>query len=135
MSVTLPGVPAAIVVAWLALVNTTRATVSAPPLTNDPALAWFAQWRAEQIVATGQFGHTLPDGGLVFDVLSGVGYPYQLAGENLGACMCAPDVIEAALEASPSHRANVLEPRYHRVGLGVAQAQSGESTYVQLFAD
>jgi uncharacterized protein YkwD len=120
--------------AWLALVNVDRDAAGVPPLHWDPDLAWVAQWRSEDMATRGAFGHGLPDGGTVFDVLSTAGVPYKLAAENLGRCACEPEAIEQVLMGSTNHRENVLEEHFRRVGLGVARASDGRLYYVQLFA-
>jgi uncharacterized protein YkwD len=122
---------------WLALVNTDRARAGVPALTLDADLISTAQWRADDLAARAPvtLAHSLAGGGLVTDLLVAGGVPFHRAGENLGRCTCPVEEIEPALLASPGHRANLLEPAYTRLGLGVTEGADGRTYYVQLFAD
>ena len=122
---------------WVALVNTDRAGAGLAPLQLAPELVSTAQWRADGLATTAPaaLSHTLPTGGPFSDALLASGIGFQLAGENLGRCVCPVEAIELALLASPAHRANLLEPAYTRVGLGIAEDPQGRTCYVQLFAD
>ena len=123
--------------AWLALVNTDRADAGLPPLALDADLVAYAQWRAEGLAIAAPKGlpHTLPTGGAVYDALAAGGLRVHHAGENLGRCVCLVEDIQQALLASPGHRANVLDPAYARMGLGMAEGPDGRTYYVQLFTD
>jgi uncharacterized protein YkwD len=61
-----------------------------------------------------------------------------LAGATVGEDVAhAPNVERAhrALWASPSHRANLLHPRFDAIGIGVASARDGSVWVCLLFAD
>jgi uncharacterized protein YkwD len=45
------------------------------------------------------------------------------------------EAIEPALLAPPTHRANLVDPAYTRVGLGMADGADGRTYYVQLCMD
>ena len=84
---------------WLSLVN---------PMVVDPQLNTRAQVRAEYL-CTHAWSH---DGWLT----SFKEIPYQYAGENLAKGFPQPVDSFNALMASPSHRANIMNPLYTHVG-------------------
>ncbi|HZW90857.1 MAG TPA: CAP domain-containing protein, partial [Myxococcaceae bacterium] len=54
-------------------------------------------------------------------------YAYQASGENLGMA-AGPLAAHAAIEESPGHRKNLLDPAFEHVGFGLArQARDGGS--------
>src|SRR5918911_3727610 len=114
---------------WLALVNTDRTRAGLSPLRLDAELVSTAQWRADGLaaIAPEALSHTLPTGGLFSEALVAGGIGFRLAGENLGRCPCPVEEIEPALLASPAHRANLLEPAYTRLGLGIGEDPQGRT--------
>ena len=64
------------------------------------------------------------------------GYAYQYAGENLAINFTSSEGVQEGWMASPSHRANIVNPRYSEIGIGVltGQFEGYESTIVvQMF--
>ena len=116
----------------LALVNQARAQSGLAPLAGDPELIRLARLKARDMVERGYFGHQSPTYGSPFDLLRSTGISYRHAGENLAG---APDVETAHtnLMASPGHRANILNPNYTRVGIGVVEGGPCGKVFVQLF--
>ncbi|MBC7104585.1 MAG: sporulation protein [Firmicutes bacterium] len=116
----------------LTLVNQARARSGLAPLTADPELVRLARLKARDMIARGYFGHQSPTYGSPFDMLRAAGVSYRYAGENLAG---APDVesAHANLMASPGHRANILNPNYTRVGIGVVDGGPYGKIFVQLF--
>ena len=111
----------------LCLVNAERIDRGLAPLTENARLATAARRYAEDMVAGGYFSHTGRDGSDFSERLRRVGYiptARQWAiGENLAwgtGALATPAAIVRAWMNSPGHRANVLEPRYREIGLGVA---------------
>jgi uncharacterized protein YkwD len=74
---------------------------------------------------TRTFAHVLPSDGSVSDRLDRAGYARRVAGENIGLSATALDAHEA-VASSPAHLANLLDPRYTRLGLGAAPGESPE---------
>ena len=62
------------------------------------------------------------------------GVRFGAAGENL-ALAPTVQVAHDGLMNSPGHRANILNPRYRRVGIGVADGGMHGKMFVQNFAD
>jgi uncharacterized protein YkwD len=116
----------------LGLINAERAQVGAGPLHIDATLNAIAQARSQDMIARHYFSHHIPGGGMVFDILDRDHVSYEMAGENLALnnyidfYPLARTVRQtnADLMNSPDHRANLLEPRYTEIGLGMAFEQS-----------
>lgn len=82
----------------------------------------------------GYFAHESPDGLSPFDRLDKAGVHFSAAGENLAL---APDVEIAhrGLMNSPAHKANILDPDFRRVGVGVINGGIYGEMFVQEFTD
>jgi uncharacterized protein YkwD len=118
------------------LVNQARQQAGVPLLQLDPALSAVARAHSEAMRDRGFFGHDDPVTGKSFlDRLLDAGQPFRTAGENLATTTHAADpagFAHANLFASPEHRAEILDPAFDRVGVGVAR--SGDSYwFTQLF--
>jgi uncharacterized protein YkwD len=80
------------------------------------------------------FGHVSPEGKSVADRLDEAGITFQVVGENLAL---APTLTTAhiGLMNSEGHRANILEPDFKRVGIGVIDNGIYGKLFVQIFTD
>lgn len=137
-SPTAPGPPSVAQVenGSFVLLNQARATAGLPALQLDPALSAIARAHSEAMRDRGFFDHRDPTTGKTFtDRLRDGGQAFRTAGENLAMLTNAADPAGFAhsnLFASPEHRADMLNPTFDRVGVGVAQA--GNSYWLtQLF--
>jgi uncharacterized protein YkwD len=102
----------------LALLNEGRRAAGVAELVSDGALTTVALAHARDMVAAHFFGHQSPTTGRVDDRVRRAGISVIKVGENVSQ----GDSVEAAyaaLMASPSHRANMLEPAFTHVGIGV----------------
>lgn len=97
----------------LALLNGERADHGLAPLRLQGALDAGAQAHARTMAAEGRLFHT----SMVDSAPAG----WRNLGENVGRAGDAR-ALHDALMASPTHRANVLDPSYDYVGIGVAAA-------------
>jgi uncharacterized protein YkwD len=59
----------------------------------------------------------------------------RFVGENIGYGPVSADAMMAMWMASPSHRANILNPRFTTIGIGAAQTSSGVWYAVQDFVE
>ncbi len=118
----------------LGLINAERTHAGAAPLHADATLTALAQARSQDMVDRHYFAHEIPDVPgvrLVFDLLDRAHVPYQMAGENLARNNdLAVEGLDGAIRDtnadlmhSPAHRANILEPAYTTLGLGLAVAR------------
>jgi hypothetical protein len=102
-------------------------------LARDAELDRLAQRHAERMARTGKLGHDAGDGP-PDDRVAAAGLGARRVGENVAA---APSIARAhqSLWASPSHRDNLLDDRFARVGIGVAVDAHGTRWVAELFTD
>lgn len=108
--------------ALLAMMNAARAAEGLRPLTRDAALEDVARQHAEAMRSRGLLAHDAGEGG-VSARLQAAGLTPSSYGENIAR---AENVARAhrVIWASPSHRGNLLDPRYRAVGVAVVEDQS-----------
>jgi uncharacterized protein YkwD len=97
---------------WLAKINGLRTSLGLGPLQLDGELTGLAQSWAEHMAATGTLSHTP-------NLASGVSSDWTKLGENVGF---GPnnDLIWNGFLNSPKHYANLTDPAFTHVGIGVA---------------
>ncbi|HEV2884960.1 MAG TPA: CvpA family protein [Pyrinomonadaceae bacterium] len=102
----------------LDLVNRERTSRGLKPLAPDPELTQVARSHSGDMFARGYFAHDTPEGRSPFDRIKEANVRFQTAGENLAL---APSVLVAhnGLMNSPGHRANILQPSFGRLGIGI----------------
>lgn len=115
-----PYVAAVISAVLVDLANADRAELELPELTTNPLLTAAAQAKADDMAARGYFSHTTPEGYDSWHWFKQVGYDYRFAGENLAVNFSDSADVEAAWMASPTHRDNIVSPRYTEIGIATA---------------
>lgn len=113
-------------------INQERANVGLAPLTVDLRLVGVAEAKAQDMNTNGYFSHTSPTYGSPFDMMRNAGIQFYSAGENI-ARNISVDAAMAAFMSSDGHKANILNPGYNHVGVGIVYSSAG-SFYVQEFA-
>lgn len=119
----------------LADTNAQRAAYGLPPLSFTPALDAVAAGRSEDMVKRNYFSHVDPDGHDPFWHMQQGGVSFMAAGENIAEGQPTPDAVVQAWMNSPGHRANILNPNYHHIGIGIAQAANGMLVWTQDFTN
>lgn len=116
------------------LVNKERRQRGIAELSWAPEIVPVARAHAKDMWERKYFSHYSPEGKDVGDRLSEGGIRYSIAGENLAL---APTVSTAhtGLMNSEGHRANILETRFHKVGIGVIDNGYYGKMFVQVFTD
>lgn len=116
-------------------VNVARRESGLTPLAADPRLTEIARGHSCAIAGGGFFDHAAPDGTTMGDRLRAAGVQYRSAGENIAHIQSRGDPAVRAVTGwlrSPSHRENILSPRFTATGVGVCQV--GRAFYfTQLF--
>jgi uncharacterized protein YkwD len=132
----LPDAPArpALEAQMLALVNQARSEHGLRALSADPEAAEVARAHSRDMLARGYFSHVSPQGHTPFERLQRAGVRYRAAGENL-ALAPAVTVAHDGLMNSPGHRANLLNPRFGRVGIGIVDGGRHGLMVTQKFRD
>ena len=120
----------------ISLTNAARAGVGLTPVVYNGQLASAAQSKANDMALSEYFAHTSPTGVTPWYWIRSAGYTYTYAGENLAVHFSEAEDVTAGWMASPSHRANILEPRFEEIGVGVSYGryQDYPTTFVvQMF--
>jgi uncharacterized protein YkwD len=109
--------------ATLCLINAQRARHGDQPLTENVRLDRAAVLHSLDMAKRQYFEHVDPDGVAPDARIVQQGYPPILVGENLAwgeTVKSTPAVIVSLWMRSPGHRANILEPQYREIGIGMA---------------
>ncbi|MGC4020165.1 MAG: CAP domain-containing protein [Muricomes sp.] len=113
------------------LVNKERAKAGLSPVKADATIQSAAQVRAKEIEKS--FAHTRPDGSSFSTALTQKGVKYQGAGENIAWGQKSPEQVMNGWMNSAGHRANILNAKYTKIGVGCYQNASGTLYWTQLF--
>jgi hypothetical protein len=113
----------------IAVVNEFRSQNGLPPLGYNGALTNSATMKANDMFAKNYWSHYSPEGNGPAYFIGAAGYGYISAGENLAKGFSYERSIVNAWMGSDGHRANVLNPNFQHMGVGVvAGTLSGVST-------
>lgn len=115
-------------------VNEERTKAGVPKLTVDITMVTVAREHSRDMFLHRYFSHVSLDGKDPATRLTDAGIKYSAMGENIAY---APDVTTAhqGLMNSPEHKANILDPAFHRIGIGIISTDSFGSMYTQDFAN
>ena len=102
----------------LELVNEERTSRGLKPLAADPELTEVARRHSADMFARGYFSHYTPEGKDPFERMTESHVRFRTAGENLAMAPTLA-IAHTGLMNSPGHRANILNPQFGRVGIGV----------------
>ena len=103
----------------LFLINGSRQEQKLPPLAFSPELSQAADLKITDMFFNNYFEHTSPTGLTPWHWFRQAGYKFLYAGENLARDFSQADDAFNAWMASPSHRANILNPNFKEIGLAV----------------
>jgi uncharacterized protein YkwD len=116
----------------LNLVNNERSIRGIKKLKIDSILSVPATQHGKDMLAKGYFSHNNPEGLSPFDRLSKLHIAYKSAGENL-AHSPSVQLAHTGLMNSPGHKANILNPKFGRIGIGILEAENKQLMIVQEF--
>jgi uncharacterized protein YkwD len=103
----------------LAYTNEQRERNGLKPLRINQLLNRSALLKAEDMKTRNYWSHDDPEGRKAWYIITGVGYRYSVAGENLANGYVSGIDAIAGWMKSPSHRDNILKEEYKEVGFGV----------------
>lgn len=107
---------------------------AAAPLTVSRALDEAAQRHARDMARGNYFDHRGRDGSQPKDRVIRAGYRPRLSGENIAFGPETAEEVVAGWLDSPGHCANIMDPRFREIGVGVATGkQRGRIYWVQTF--
>lgn len=131
-----PYVAAVIASVLVDLANDDREALALPTLAANPLLTAAAQAKANDMAAKDYFSHTTPEGYDSWHWFREAGYDYQFAGENLAVNFVDSGDVQKAWMNSPTHRDNIVNPKYTEIGIATAVGmyQGREAVFaVQMF--
>ena len=101
------------------MINQERIAAGVNPLKVEPRLASVGLAKANDMKTNNYFSHTSPTLGSPWDMMKQAGLPVGWAGENIGKTQSVESAM-AGFMNSPGHKANILDPRFTHVGIGIA---------------
>ncbi|WP_194350000.1 CvpA family protein [Pontibacter beigongshangensis] len=116
----------------LEMLNAERSAHGLQPLVADTSLRHVARQHSIDMFSRGYFSHQSPEGQDAFDRIREARIPFRVAGENLALAPTLP-IAHEGLMNSPGHRANILQHRFGRVGIGVMEGGSRRLMITQNF--
>ncbi len=114
------------------LVNQERSKAGLQQLRVDMSLVELARKKSQDMIDRNYFGHNSPTYGSPFDMMREAGIRYSTAGENLAGAATV-EAAHANLMASSGHRANILNPRFNYLGVGIVSGGPYGNMFTQLF--
>jgi uncharacterized protein YkwD len=116
-------------------VNLVREQNGLAPLSVNPKLVEAAQIHANDMGRLADMAHDLPGAAqpTLLDRASFVGYRFTTLGENIAFNYPDTASVMSAWLSSPGHRANILDPNYTEIGVGIGYDSSGQPYYCQDF--
>ena len=112
---------------FVAGLNAVRAQAGLPPLRVDSQLTSVARAWADRQASVNAISHNPSLTGQVTGA-------WTLVGENVGTGPEVAPIIDAFV-ASPSHYANIVEPRFDYIGVGVTWGTDGRMYTTHVFMD
>lgn len=116
----------------LNLLNEERKSRGLEPLQVHLELTKIAKLKSKDLVELNYFSHQSPTYGSPFEMMKDFGISYLYAAENLAGA----DNVSLAhnnLMNSPGHKANILNPNYTHIGIGIIASDKYGQIYTQMF--
>lgn len=104
----------------LGYINAAREKNGFAPLTLSNSLCQGAYLKSKDMGVNSYFSHNSPTYGDPFTMMKGQGITYRTAAENIAKNFTVLGSHNAFMNSS-GHRANILNPSFHKVGLGFYQ--------------
>ncbi len=102
----------------LVLVNQERRKANLPLLARDTAMRFVARKHSLDMFQKGYFSHISLENTSPFDRIKALNLTYFTAGENLALAQTV-EIAHLGLMNSPGHKANILNPKFGRLGIGI----------------
>lgn len=117
------------------LTNQKRTENGLSTLSLNTELNNAAAGKAQDMLTKNYWAHTAPDGTIPWVFITGAGYNYLYAGENLAKDFGDSVGVVNAWIDSPTHKANILNDKYKDIGFAVVNGtlNGGETTLVVQF--
>ena len=102
----------------IGLVNKERTSRGLPALVPDHQLTEVARAHSRDMFVQGYFSHITPQGKDPFDRMHEYHIRFLSAGENIALAQTL-SIAHNGLMNSPGHRANILNPAFGQIGIGI----------------
>ncbi|MBK0380799.1 CvpA family protein [Mucilaginibacter segetis] len=102
----------------LILVNKERTSRGLNPVKADPEMTVVARKHSVDMFVRGYFSHYTPEGTNPFGRMKKGNITFITAGENLALAQTL-SIAHKGLMNSPGHKANILNPSFGRLGIGI----------------
>lgn len=113
-----PVVDSSLEIKMIALVNKERTERGLSPLQRDAGLTDVARAHSKDMFVQGYFSHITPQGKDPFDRMHAADIHFLTAGENIALAQSL-SIAHNGLMNSPGHRANILNPAFGHIGIGI----------------
>ncbi len=111
------------------LTNIERQKKGLPSVSENEALDKAAALKAQNMFAENYWAHFAPSGKTPWDFILSSGYKFTYAGENLAKNFYNSSDVVSAWMNSPTHRDNLLNPKYKDIGIAVVEGNlNGQKT-------
>ncbi len=121
------------------LVNEQRLLQHLAPLVWDLEMLYLAREHSENMAQLNFFSHQGQDGKMTDDRANAIGVTdWRGIGENIAFSQGVRDSVETAVRDwtnSQHHKENMLDKRWTRSGIGIAQSPEGKFYITQVFRD
>lgn len=114
------------------LVNKARVEAGVTPLVANQTLTQSAQTKGQDMIDRDYFAHDTPEGKRPWQWIDKSLYDYIYAGENLAMDFVSAEVVQSALMQSPAHRKNIVNPKYHDIGVAVIHGKLNDRNTILL---
>ncbi len=116
----------------ISLINQERAKAGLNELIIDNSLVKLAKEKSMDMVSHNYFGHNSKQLGTIYDQLHREQIGYERAAENLAGTVNVRKAQDY-LFASPTHRWNILNPKFKKIGVGIVRGGPFGAMITQLF--
>ena len=110
------------------LLNSIRSSRGLQLLNPNPVLNSIARSRSKDMLSRNYFSHYTPEGKNIFNILAENGIMYACGAENLSQASPpswgSPEAVVNNWMSSSAHRANILNPHFGQLGIGVVDSEN-----------
>jgi uncharacterized protein YkwD len=112
------------------LTNEQRQKNGLPPVIENSELNKAAEEKAKNMFAENYWAHYSPSGKSPWDFITGSGYQYSYAGENLARNFyTSEEAVNAWMASKMGHKENILNKNYKEIGMAVVEGNlNGQQT-------
>lgn len=113
-----PVIDSSLEIKMIELVNKERTERGLSPLKRESELTKVARQHSRDMFVHGYFSHITPQGKDPFDRMHAAHIHFRTAGENIALAQSL-SIAHNGLMNSPGHRANILNPAFGHIGIGI----------------